>query len=103
MDSPLPHLRSLPYDALLTWLSERGEKPYRAQQVFAWAHRPVATVEEMTDIKKGLRDALAESFDLSLPAMETKQVSPDGTRKYLFVSPDGGAYEAVYIPEVAAG
>ena len=57
----------------------------------------------MTDIKKELREQIAADFDLSWPTTDTRQVSPDGTRKYLFTSPDGGAYEAVYIPEVAAG
>lgn len=98
-----PNLRGIAYETLAAWLSERGEKAYRQKQVFSWVHRPVASFDEMTDIKKGLREALAESFDLSLPEMQTKQVSPDGTRKYLFTSPDGGAYESVYIPEVATG
>jgi 23S rRNA (adenine2503-C2)-methyltransferase len=98
-----PNLRGVSYDTLAKWLDERGEKPYRQKQIFAWVHRAIASFDEMTDIKKGLREALAESFDLSLPVMQEKQVSPDGTRKYLFVSPDGGAYEAVYIPEVAVG
>jgi 23S rRNA (adenine2503-C2)-methyltransferase len=95
--------RGLSYDELWKWLDERGEKPYRAKQVFAWIHRPVASTEGMSDIKKGLRDALTESFDFSLPHVTTREVSPDGTRKYLFTSADGGAYEAVYIPEVATG
>jgi 23S rRNA (adenine2503-C2)-methyltransferase len=103
LPNPLPNLRGVPYDVLAAWLDERGEKPYRQKQVFSWVHRPVASFDEMTDIKKGLREALAASFDLSLPTMQERQVSPDGTRKYLFVSPDGGAYEAVYIPEVAIG
>ncbi len=97
------NLRGTSFEALARWLDERGEKAYRIKQVFAWVHRPVLEFNDMTDIKKGLREALAEAFDLSLPEMQTKQVSPDGTRKYLFVSPDGGAYEAVYIPEVATG
>ena len=99
----MPNARGIPYDELWKWLDERGEKTYRAKQVFAWIHRPVASTEGMTDIKKGLRDALAESFDFSLPHITTREISPDGTRKYLFTSPDGGAYEAVYIPEVAVG
>ena len=99
----MQNARGLTYDELWKWLDERGEKTYRAKQVFAWIHRPVASTEGMTDIKKGLRDALAESFDFALPTVTTREVSPDGTRKYLFTSPDGGAYEAVYIPEVAVG
>jgi 23S rRNA (adenine2503-C2)-methyltransferase len=98
-----PNLRGVSYDTLAKWLDERGEKTYRIKQVFAWVHRPVASFDEMTDIKKGLREALAESFTLDMPETATKQVSPDGTRKYLFTSADGGAYEAVYIPEVAIG
>ncbi|MCC6805998.1 MAG: 23S rRNA (adenine(2503)-C(2))-methyltransferase RlmN [Deltaproteobacteria bacterium] len=105
-DPGKPNLRGVAYETLAQWLDDRGEKPYRQKQIFAWVHRPagpIASFDEMTDIKKGLREALAEGFDLSLPEIAERQVSPDGTRKYLFVSPDGGAYEAVYIPEVAIG
>jgi 23S rRNA (adenine2503-C2)-methyltransferase len=98
-----PNLRGMSYDVLAKWLDDRGERAFRQKQIFAWIHRAIADFDEMTDIKKGLREALAESFDLSLPITQEKQVSPDGTRKYLFTSPDGGAYEAVYIPEVAIG
>ena len=42
----------------LAWLDERGEKPYRIKQVFAWVHKPVASFDEMTDIKKGLRSTV---------------------------------------------
>lgn len=99
----VPSLRSITYEALGEYLAALGQKPYRTKQVFAWIHQPILSVDEMTDIKKDLREKIAADFDLSLPTMDTRQVSPDGTRKYLFTSPDGGAYEAVYIPEVATG
>ena len=50
---------------LLAWLRDRGEPSYRAAQIFArlW-QRPVRSFDDITELPKGLREALAQSFVL---------------------------------------
>ncbi|MGH7539031.1 MAG: 23S rRNA (adenine(2503)-C(2))-methyltransferase RlmN [Gemmatimonadales bacterium] len=85
--------------ALLEWLTERGEPPYRARQVQPrlW-QRPVAGWQEATDLPAALRMALDEAFPLGRLALVTHQVSADGTEKFLWRLRDGEAIESVLIP-----
>ncbi|HMM46471.1 MAG TPA: 23S rRNA (adenine(2503)-C(2))-methyltransferase RlmN [Thiobacillaceae bacterium] len=95
---------------LTAWLGERGEKPFRARQVFRWIHQAgVADFAQMTDIAKTLREALQRQAVVEAPAVNFAFASEDGTRKWLFdVGPSSGAggdgawrngVETVYIPE----
>ena len=95
---------------LTAWLGERGEKPFRARQVFHWIHQAgVADFGQMTDIAKSLREKLQNEAIVQAPAVNFAHVSADGTRKWLFdVGPSSGAasdgawrngIETVFIPE----
>ncbi|MGN1073556.1 MAG: 23S rRNA (adenine(2503)-C(2))-methyltransferase RlmN [Eubacteriales bacterium] len=68
---------------------------YRAHQVFAWLHRGVGSAAEMTDLPKSLREALDAHYVISKPAMLRRQISSDGTRKYLWGLADGNCVETV--------
>jgi 23S rRNA (adenine2503-C2)-methyltransferase len=83
-----------------TWLAGRGEPPYRARQILPrlW-QRPVAVWRDATELPTDLRAALDETFPLPRPTLVTRQVSSDGTIKYLWDFGDGGAVESVMIPE----
>ena len=85
---------------LLVWLTERGEPSYRAAQIFArlW-QRPVRAFDEITELPKALREALAQSFQLPPLELATRQTSTDGTEKFLFRMPDGQLIETVSIPD----
>jgi len=61
-----------------------GEKPYREKQVFSWLHKGVKSFDEMTDLSLSLREKLDELFYISALNMINKQVSVDGTIKYLW-------------------
>ena len=78
----------------------RGEPPYRAGQVARrlW-HTPAASFEEMTELPKSFRAALAEEFDLPRLEIASRQKSADGTEKFLFRLHDGQHIETVAIPE----
>ncbi len=79
-----------------------GEPRYRGRQLFtAIFNRRIADFAEMTDIPAGLRQTLATACELDRPHATTIVASVDGTRKYRFETPDGVAFESVYIPEVA--
>ncbi len=85
---------------LVDWLAERGIKPFRAKQIFKWLYVHLATsFEEMTDLGKDLRAALAQEFHMDTMAIVEKRQSRDTTCKYLFELADGSHIEAVKIPQ----
>jgi 23S rRNA (adenine2503-C2)-methyltransferase len=57
----------------------------------------------MTNLSKAYRAELAEKFVIEIPEMVTRQVSADGTRKYLARIAGGHEVEVVYIPETDRG
>ena len=84
---------------LADMLAMKGEKTYRAKQIFSWLHaRGARSFEEMTDISKGLREKLAGEYTAGSIRIENKQQSAlDGTRKYLFSLDGGGLIEGVFM------
>jgi 23S rRNA (adenine2503-C2)-methyltransferase len=73
----------------------------RASQVWRWIHHyGVTDFAAMTDIAKETRAALAEHFTLARPEVVERQVSRDGTRKWLIRTAPGIEIETVYIPDV---
>lgn len=73
-----------------------GQPKYRAKQIFQWLARGASSFDEMTNLSKDLRAALAEQFYISRLEMLRKQVSAmDGTIKYLWQLDDGNAVETV--------
>ncbi len=76
----------------------------RARQLRGWLYqRGVTDPAEMSNLSKPFRNFLAGEFDLSRPEIVTRQVSGDGTRKYLLRVAGGHEVEAVYIPEEDRG
>ena len=73
----------------------------RATQMWRWIHHyGVTDFEAMTDIAKETRAVLAQAFTLSRPEIVERQVSKDGTRKWLIRMAPGIEVETVYIPDV---
>ncbi|MGV8929619.1 MAG: 23S rRNA (adenine(2503)-C(2))-methyltransferase RlmN [Brevundimonas sp.] len=73
----------------------------RATQVWRWIHfYGVTDFALMTDIGKETRAKLAEVFTVARPEIVERQVSKDGTRKWLIRTAPGIEVEAVYIPDV---
>ncbi len=72
----------------------------RVKQVWSWVYSHGKTnFGEMTNLSKEFRFSLKENFCLERPKILKKQVSVDGTRKYLFKTDDIGEFETVFIPE----
>ena len=102
MESPSgkPNLFGLDRAALTELVSELGEPAYRAGQIYLWLYRRRArSIAEMTDLTKGVREALSARFELRWPEVVERGHSQDGTIKYLFRLDDGATVESVYIPE----
>lgn len=83
----------------------------RANQIWRWLyHYGVTDFDAMTDVSKDLRATLKQHFTLQRPTIVERQVSTDGTRKYLIrlagdarTTQDNGygpEVEAVFIPDV---
>ena len=70
------------------------------QWIYQWGVRDFAA---MTNLAKSYRAMLAEHFTIAIPEMVSKQVSSDGTRKYLARIAGGHEVEVVYIPEEDRG
>ncbi len=94
-----PDLRAYPLARLAAELARLGEKPYRARQLFRWLHQKgAASLDEMTDLPRALRAALAERFELRTLALAEELRSKDGTIKWKWRTVDARFIESVYMP-----
>ena len=76
------------------------EQNMRVRQIWSWLYvHGVQDIDKMTTLSGALRNQLAEHHTLERLSVSEKQVSEDGTRKYLFKLHDGHEIETVYIPE----
>ena len=91
-------------DALIAAGTPEKQARMRVGQVWQWIyHWGVRDFAQMTNLAKEYRALLAEKFEISIPEIVTRQVSADGTRKYLLRIAGGHEVEAVYIPEEGRG
>ena len=73
----------------------KGEKKYKALQVFEWLYeKKVRKYSEMSNIKKELQEIIANDFSNSFITIEKKQ-EDKLTKKYLFRLEDNNYIEAV--------
>jgi 23S rRNA (adenine2503-C2)-methyltransferase len=87
------------------------ETRMRAGQVWNWIyHHGVTDFARMANVGKGVKQLLADSFEITRPEIVTEQLSSDGTRKWLFRYRDPlnpnlppVEIETVYIPESDRG
>jgi 23S rRNA (adenine2503-C2)-methyltransferase len=95
-------------DQLLTALIAAGTPEKQAKMrlgqvwkwVYCWGLRDFAA---MSNLAKDFRALLADHFTIDLPEVVSRQVSADGTRKYLVRIAGGHEVETVYIPEEGRG
>jgi 23S rRNA (adenine2503-C2)-methyltransferase len=92
-------IRELSYVQIQEWLKEKGEKPFRAKQVYEWLWSKGATqIEAMSNISLELRNLLSEHFTLHTLTEDKRQISSDGTIKCRYRLHDGHLIESVLIP-----
>ena len=74
----------------------KGQKPYRARQIFSWLYKKrVTSFRDMSDISKKAQEELEEDFGFMELEVIRKQESKDGTVKFLYKLWDGALIEAV--------
>ena len=83
-----------------TFVQGLGHKKFHAKQIYHWIwKRGVTDFDEMTNLSRELRAALAEKATVSLPEVIQHQVSEDGTQKFVLRLADGKQIESVFIPD----
>jgi 23S rRNA (adenine2503-C2)-methyltransferase len=102
------NLVGLTRDAMRDVLIAHGTPAKQAQmrvgQIWQWIYQwGVRDFDAMTNLSKAFRAELAEAFVIAIPEVVSKQVSEDGTRKWLVRIAGGHEVEVVYIPEEGRG
>ena len=93
-------LLGLTQDEVREFMVARGEKPYRARQLFdALYRRRITSFDAMTDLPKTLRRVLEDHSVSTRTQIETEFLSSDGTRRFLLRLADGAEIESVFMPE----
>jgi 23S rRNA (adenine2503-C2)-methyltransferase len=96
---PLPDIKALSREELGRIVHDLRAPAWRASQIVRWLYqRGVASFAEMTDLPAAVRDELSSRFTLGFPTVVDRQVSSDGTRKYLLRLSDGVTVETVGLP-----
>ncbi len=91
-------------EALIAIGTPEKQAKMRVNQIWQWIyHWGVRDFSEMTNLAKVYRAKLADNFVVAVPEVVAKNVSEDGTRKYLVRIAGGHEVEVVYIPETDRG
>src|SRR3954471_1270595 len=84
-------------------LAALGAPKFHGRHIFRWIYkRGVTDPSAMTDLSQKLRETLAGQTTVPTPTVAKKQVSEDGTTKFLLKLSDGRLIESVYIPDTPA-
>ena len=90
------NLKSMTLAEVTAALKEMGQPAFRGKQVYTWLHKGVRSYDEMSNLSKDLRSALAQKYPIAAPEVVRKQESArDGTIKYLWRLSDGNCVETV--------
>ena len=91
-------------DVLISKGTPERQAKMRVGQIWQWIYQWGARdFSLMTNLSKAYRAELAEKFVIKIPEVVSKQVSGDGTRKWLVRITGGHEVEVVYIPEENRG
>lgn len=89
-------LSGMSLEELTSFTDSIEESKYRAKQLHNWIYlKSVSSFDEMTDISKKTREKIAEIADITDVKIKDKQISTDGTIKYLLEFADGNCVETV--------
>ncbi|MGC4037401.1 MAG: 23S rRNA (adenine(2503)-C(2))-methyltransferase RlmN [Chitinophagaceae bacterium] len=93
------NIRHLTLNDLEKYFEEKGDKKFRAKQVYEWLwQKQAGSFDAMTNLSKDLRQELSTDFSLPALTIDATQYSTDGTIKSRFKTFDGHLVEGVLIP-----
>nr|MCU0337488.1 23S rRNA (adenine(2503)-C(2))-methyltransferase RlmN [Sediminibacterium sp.] len=99
MMNKIPNIREQSVEDLTNYFISKGEKKFRAAQVYEWIWQKNArSFEAMSNLSKELRSSLANDFSFPALQVDTTQYSADGTVKSRFRTYDNHLIEGVLIP-----
>lgn len=89
----------LGYEDIAAYVQEKGWPRFRVKRLVTWLYQKgVSSYEDMTNLSKSMRETLAQELPYTPAVITDKQVSVDGTRKYIVQFFDGASAEMVAIP-----
>ena len=96
--------RTIMHEKLLEIGTPEKQVKMRVGQIWQWIYQKGArNFSQMTNLSKQYRELLSNNLTIDVPKVVSKQLSKDGTRKYLLKLAGGHEVEAVYIPEEGRG
>jgi len=99
IDTAKRDIRKLKLEELKAFFVEKGDKAFRAQQVYEWLWQKSAkSFDQMTNISLETRDMLKANFVINHIKVDNMQRSTDGTIKNAVTLHDGLVVESVLIP-----
>ena len=100
MVSNSTNIAELEPEELEASIENLGAQPFHARQIYTWIYRKGVThFDQMTDLSISLRETLADRFVVTTPGVHRRQLSTDGTEKFLLGLGDGRLIESVFIPD----
>ncbi len=94
------NLKALSKAAMEEFVKEQGLPAYRAKQILHWIYEKKAeSIEDITEFSRELRRKLSDIAYISNLKLLKRQVSEDGTEKFLFGVEDAESIESVLIPD----
>jgi len=77
-----------------------GAPRYRGRQIVSWLYGKGATdIEAMSDLPRDFRAALSERATVSVPQIERRTPSQDGSQKLVLILEDGARIQSVLMPD----
>ena len=94
------NLKALSKAAMEGFVKEQGLPAYRAKQILHWIYgKKAESIEDITEFSRELRKRLSDIAYISNLKLLKRQVSEDGTEKFLFGVEDAESIESVLIPD----
>lgn len=89
-------LSELTYKEIQEFILSLGESKFRANQIKNWLYfKYASTIDDMTDLSLKFRELLKTKAIITTTKIKQKQLSKDGTVKYLLEFEDGNCVETV--------
>lgn len=83
-------------EGLQNLVLDLGLKKFNGEQILRWLYQSFVTnIDDMTNLSLAVREKLKEQYQVYLPTVVKKQVSDDGTIKFLLKLEDGNLVETV--------
>ncbi len=95
------NLLDMTRDEISEFICALGERPYRAEQIYAWVYsKGTLDTDSMTDLSKELREKLKGRVVALAPELGEVLHSEDQTIKFVLLLKDGARIESVVIPSM---